>query len=526
MTECLSIKKASEWATAYLRRKVTTSNIAYLVQYGQIPKVYENGSTQIKKADLVAYYERVGSARELKWRDQLGCDLNWTLSFVEYKESETTKHVHRLHPYKGKFIPQLVAYFLDTHTDSFKREVFFRRGDTVLDPFCGSGTTLVQANELGIHALGIDISAFNALISNVKVEAYDWADVRKTAREITSGFIDFLSTRRTMAFENKLLSALKDFNQRYFPAPEYRLKVRRKQIDERVYAMEREAEFLPLYNGLVKEYGIALTQKGSERFLDKWFIREIRADIDFVWEAIKKVQNEKTRQILSVVLSRTIRSCRATRHSDLGTLLEPQFTPYYCKKHGKICKPLFSILNWWNRYVADTVKRLVQFDKLRTPTSQICLTGDSRAIDLVSELEAKNPAFAIRIKNKKIDGIFSSPPYVGLIDYHEQHAYSYDLFGFKRRDDLEIGPLYKGQGIEARKRYVQGVADVLNHSKKYLKRDYDVFLIANDKYGLYPTIAQSAGMRIVNQYKRPVLNRVEKDRNAYAEIVFHLKEMH
>ncbi len=125
MTECLSIKKASEWATAYLRRKVTTSNIAYLVQYGQIPKVYENGSTQIKKADLVAYYERVGSARELKWRDQLGCDLNWTLSFVEYKESETTKHVHRLHPYKGKFIPQLVAYFLDTHTDSFKREVFF-----------------------------------------------------------------------------------------------------------------------------------------------------------------------------------------------------------------------------------------------------------------------------------------------------------------------------------------------------------------------------------------------------------------
>jgi DNA methylase N-4/N-6 domain protein len=51
-----------------------------------------------------------------------------------------------------------------------------------------------------------------------------------------------------------------------------------------------------------------------------------------------------------------------------------------------------------------------------------------------------------------------------------------------------------------------------------------VFLVANDKYGLYPEIAERAGMRIVNQYKRPVLNRTEKDKGAYAEIIFHLKE--
>jgi len=111
-----------------------------------------------------------------------------------------------------------------------------------------------------------------------------------------------------------------------------------------------------------------------------------------------------------------------------------------------------------------------------------------------------------------------------LIDYHEQHAYAYDLFGFERKDELEIGPLYKGQGREARESYVKGIAEVLLNSKKYLKKDYDVFLVANDKYGLYPKIAEMAGMKIVNQYKRPVLNRVEKDRNAYSEIIFHLKE--
>jgi hypothetical protein len=112
---------------------------------------------------------------------------------------------------------------------------------------------------------------------------------------------------------------------------------------------------------------------------------------------------------------------------------------------------------------------------------------------------------------------------VGLIDYHEQHAYAYDLFGFERKDELEIGPLFKGQGKEARESYVEGIAQVLINCKKYLVEDYNVFLVANDKYNLYPTISEKAGMKIVNQFKRPVLNRTEKDKGAYAEIIFHLK---
>jgi hypothetical protein len=113
---------------------------------------------------------------------------------------------------------------------------------------------------------------------------------------------------------------------------------------------------------------------------------------------------------------------------------------------------------------------------------------------------------------------------VGLIDYHEQHAYAYDLFGFERNDGLEIGPLFKGQTQEAKQNYVQGISDVLNNCKKYLADDYNVLLVANDKYNMYPTIAENAGMKIVNQFKRPVLNRTEKDKTAYSETIFHLKE--
>jgi len=520
----LSIKEASDWATGYLGKTVTTSNISYLIQYGRIRKISDNGTTMVSKRELINYYESYNGKREFSWKDQLGDDLNWTLSFDQYKEAETTKHVHRLHPYKGKFIPQLVEYFLDSHTDKFKTETYFKKGDIVLDPFAGSGTTMVQACELGIHAIGIDASAFNVLIGNCKLAKYNLIDVQTEIMRITKALKAFLSNSHTLEFEEKLLKALYDFNNKYFPVPEYKYRLKQDEIDETQFGAEKEKEFLPIYNKLVKEYNVKLRQDKADTFLDTWYSQHIRDEIQFVFAEIKKIKSIDTKKIISVILSRTIRSCRATTHADLATLVEPITATYYCAKHGKMCKPLFSILKWWETYTKDTIKRLVQFDKLRTQTFQFCLTGDSRTINIFEELETKYPAFAELARKQKIKGIFSSPPYVGLIDYHEQHAYAYDLFGFKRNDDLEIGPLFKGQGQEARQSYIQGVADVLNNCKKYLVDDYDIFLVANDKYNMYPIISRNAGMQIVNQYKRPVLNRTEKDKGAYSEIIFHLKK--
>ena len=524
MAELLSIKEASQWATKYLDKNVTTSNISYLIQYGRIKKIGDNGSTQVIKEELIEYYKDKKKSRQEEWKEQLGEDLNWALSFEQYKEAETTKHVHRLHPYKGKFIPQLVEYFLDNHTDKFKKEVYFRPGDIVYDPFSGSGTTMVQACELGIHAVGNDVSAFNAMIGNCKVAKYNLVDVQTEIDKISKALKSFLANHKTLEFEDRLLKELYVFNNKYFPVPEYKYKVKRNEIDEKTYGKEKEKEFLPTFHKLVKEYDIKLRQDKEDNFLDKWYTQHIRNEIQFVFEQIKKIKNPNTKKIVSVILSRTIRSCRATTHADLATLLEPVTTTYYCSKHGKICKPLFSILKWWETYSNDTVKRLAQFDKLRKDTFHICLTGDSRNINLIDEVKKISPEFTKLIENQKIKGIFSSPPYVGLIDYHEQHAYAYDLFGFERKDELEIGPLFKGQGREARESYIQGITDVLNNSKKYLVDDYDIFLVANDKYNLYPKIAENARMQIVNQYKRPVLNRTEKDKGAYAEIIFHFKE--
>lgn len=525
MTELLTIKQASDWATEYLNKNITASNISYLINYGRIKKAGDNDSVLIDKNELIQYYNSFYGKREIEWKDQLGEDLNWALSFDWLKEKDTTKHVHRLHPYKGKFIPQLVEYFLDTKTDKFKTRAFFQKGDIILDPFCGSGTTLVQANELSMHAVGIDISAFNAFISNVKLAKCDYADLNGEIKSIINALKSFIADSNHLNFENELLSELNKFNKQYFPSPEFKVKVRQKLINEIEYTTEKVNAFLPIFERLVNKYNLKIIQDNTGDFLDKWYLQPVKDEIDLVFSMIKDIKNPTTKKIASIVLSRTIRSCRATTHADLATLVDPVTSTYYCAKHGKICKPIFSMLSWFERYSKDTIKRYAEFEKLKTETFQHCLTGDSRNIDIFKSLGAKSLQFAKLAEKQKIKGIFSSPPYVGLINYHEQHAYAYDLFGFNRNDDLEIGAMKQGQTRLAKENYVQGIADVLNNSKRFLADNFDVFLVANDRNNLYPKIAELAGMRIVNKFKRPVLNRTERDKTAYSEIIFHLKSI-
>jgi len=521
----VTIHEASKWATDYLEKEVSPTNISYLVQYGKVKKLGENGSTLVDLNDLKKYYESWKGKREIDWKKQLGDDLNWALSFDNLREKNTTKHVHRLHPYKGKYIPQLVEYFIDSHIDDFKKEVYFRTGDIVLDPFLGSGTTIIQSLEMGIHSVGIDVSEFNCMIASCKATNYDHDYLQKAIKKMLFAIDTFEYDYRIQKFETELLAELAKFNNKHFPGSDFKYKINQGNFDEKKFSSEKEKEFFPTYQKLLKKYSIKLKQDKTESFLDTWFMDNVRKEIDHVFNTIKQEKDVKTKKILALILSRTIRSCRATTHSDLATLKEPQLTTYYCYKHKKICKPLFSIKTMLNRYTYDTVSRIKEFERLRKPVYYSAIAGDSRVVDIFEKVEKQNPEFAKILKKQKISGIFCSPPYVGQIDYHEQHAYAYDLLGFKRKDDLEIGPLYKGQGQEARRSYAQGIADVLNNCKKYLKDDYDIFLVANDKYNLYPEIAEKSGMKIVNQFKRPVLNRTERDRNPYSEIIFHFKSI-
>lgn len=129
--------------------------------------------------------------------------------------------------------------------------------------------------------------------------------------------------------------------------------------------------------------------------------------------------------MLKIILSRSARSARQIPHFDLARPKNPVKEPYYCIKHSRICQPTTEALKFIIRYSYDTIRRLKAFDKIRKSASIKIIQGDTRYIDL----------------DTNIDGIFTAPPYAGLIDYHEQHRYAYELFGdLKRYDDKETEP--------------------------------------------------------------------------------------
>jgi len=527
--ELLSINQASQWASNYLDRPVTTSNISYLIQYARIKKHLDcEKNVKVDIGELKKYYDE-HLTKKMSWKDRLGDDLNWDLSFAHLREFDTTKHVHRLHPYKGKFIPQLVEYFLDTHINKFKKEVFFKPGDVVLDPFMGSGTTLVQSSELGLHSIGIDVSEFNCLISRTKLDNYELFKLDHTLKEAMKRTFGFSGQSFNNDFDWELKERLNEFNKKYFPTPEFKNRVEKGGVNENQYGAEKLKQFLnenkEFFEGNgTRDKTILLDEKEMGRFLAKWFSKRVKQELFYYLKQIEKERDEKVKDVMKIVLSRTARSCRATTHSDLATLKEPQAGPYYCGKHKKICTPLNTITPHLRRYTYDTITRLNKFSKIRKRAFSGVIHADSRDVDIFDEIKKQNPEFYRLLVNKKIDGIFTSPPYVGQIDYHEQHAYSYELFKIQRKDDKEIGPLYKGQGKQAKDDYVDGISKVFRNISGFIKDDGDFFIVANDKYNLYPLIAEKSGLKIVEQFKRPVLNRTERDRQPYAEIIFHMRK--
>ena len=374
-------------------------------------------------------------------------NLNWTEA--ELPERERTRHVHRLHPYLGKYIPQLVEVFL---------RKFLAPGQTVLDPFCGSGTTLVQANELGINSIGCDISAFNTLLSKVKTDDYHLPTLKREATDIL-----------------------------------------------------REAASLT-NQGEVENQGTLFEDSGAcvsstvetNAYLNKWFAPRALEELVAFRSLIRHCRHQ---DFFRVVLSRAARSARQTTHFDLDFPKEPTTQPYQCYKHSRICAPTRTAFKFIARYCVDSVRRVERFSALRTDANVLCVHGDSRSANL--------PA---------VDAVVTSPPYVGLIDYHEQHRYAYELLDLADNRENEIGAAANGQSRAAKDAYCADMTSVFRNVVSKLRTGGMLVVVAADRHALYPSILGSLGIVQRHVMKRHVNRRTGRRGNQFHESIFIYKK--
>jgi hypothetical protein len=102
-------------------------------------------------------------------------DLDW-----DFTGQPTDTSFAQFHWHPARFVPQVPGIIIGTLSDP---------GDRVIDPFCGSGTALVEAMVQGREAVGIDTSAIAALMSRAKTSAFDVTKFEAYEREIL-GAID------------------------------------------------------------------------------------------------------------------------------------------------------------------------------------------------------------------------------------------------------------------------------------------------------------------------------------------------
>lgn len=78
----------------------------------------------------------------------------------DFRDAPVSSGIHAIHPYPAKFIPQIPRKLI---------ELFHPHDSSIiLDPFCGSGTALVEAIAMGLDAVGVDVNPLACLITKVK----------------------------------------------------------------------------------------------------------------------------------------------------------------------------------------------------------------------------------------------------------------------------------------------------------------------------------------------------------------------
>jgi site-specific DNA-methyltransferase (cytosine-N4-specific) len=230
-----------------------------------------------------------GSSKTTK-KVQMTLDGRSTMEDWSFAKADTSYLTHGFHDYPARMIPQIAERLIERYTPE--------SGGEILDPFCGSGTTLVEAQLANRKAIGNDINPLAVLISKVKATPIDFAE--KGFDAVT--FYEELHNEYTNAKKHNNL-----------PNPP-----------------------TEIYHGLLH-----------------WFKEPVTVDLQFLYQAISEVRDEDIRNFLKLVFSDTVFK---TSNIDLRA---SRFIRIYHEPELSKFKP--NVLRHFHTKLIDSTSRMNQF---------------------------------------------------------------------------------------------------------------------------------------------------------------------
>ena len=210
--------------------------------------------------------------------------------------------------------------------------------------------------------------------------------------------------------------------------------------------------------------------------------------------------------VLRVILARAARSARRTTHFDLDFPREPQVDPYWCHKHRRTCRPVEEARRFLLRYTTGHARpdRDVRGGQSGQDAHASVRHGDARELDL----------------GGPFDGVVTSPPYPGLIDYHEQHRYAYELLGLDERRESRARTAGAGRRPARRSRPTSRASPPCSRTRESGSRPAPRCASSSTTGATStPKILRRAGLRLDDRLERHVNRRTGRRAGEYFESV-------
>ena len=262
---------------------------------------------------------------------------------------------------------------------------------------------------------------------------------------------------------------------------------------------EARAAVMPSLDGFIAKKRRAIKTPDSP-YLNTWYHPDALRSL-LAFQSL--IPGHSYQDVLKIILSRAARSSRMIAHYEVDFPKKPYGEDYYCIKHDRTCHPTKNSMTFLQRYCKDVVNRIAEFQRIRTDVRTKPVHGDSSKFDFAG---------------LEINHVFTSPPYIGLIDYHDQHKYAYELLGLDDNSDLEIGRKKNGSSKSAIHNYKKDISRTIrNISEAAFSKDSRFIIVVNDKLGLYEDIVADGGLVIKKRLTREVNRRSGRRATSFSE---------